>query len=122
MVIDQVSDALTMLIRIYSEFMSDQAKLMTALSQAAVDLFPKQLSGIENILARNRNKEGFLVGSSVTFADLHLITFYDWLREEKEAVLDQLPLLKKHDEMIRSIPVISDHIKRNARVRVSIRW
>lgn len=122
MIIDQVSDALTLLIRIYTQHLPDQSKLMPALSEAAQNLFPDHLSGIEKILGRNSNKEGFLVGSSVTLADLHLITFYDWLRDEKQTVLDRLPLLKKHDEIIRAIPVIAEHIKRNAHVRVSIRW
>ena len=122
MVVDQIVDALNSLTNIYMNNMSDEAKLMAALKEAAKETIPNQLKGIETVLSNNPNKEGFLVGNSLTYADLHMIIFYDSLRDDKQTVLEKLPLLKKHDEMIRSIPEVAEHIKRNAHVRVSIKW
>ena len=122
MIIDQIGDALNALTNIYMNNMSDEGKLMAALKEAAKETFPNLLKGIESMLTSNPNKEGFLVGSSLTYADLHMIIFYDSLRDDKQVVLEKLPNLKRHDEMIRSIPEVAEHIKRNSHVRVSIKW
>ena len=93
MIIDQIVDVLNSLTKIYMDNMTDETKLMAALKEAAKEAFPNQLKGIENILANNPNKEGFLVGNSLTYADLHMIIFYDSLRDDKQTVLEKLPLI-----------------------------
>ena len=101
------------------------------------ETLPHQLKLVQNILQANSSKKGFLVcleiknfffnwlqnqlkkikvGDELTWADLALINFYDWLRQSKTNILAKLPSLKEHDEKIRSIPSVAEQQKRNANV------
>jgi glutathione S-transferase len=66
------------------------------------------------------NSSGYLVGDCITLVDLQLLNFYDWLRERRDEVLDKLPTLKRHYQLVTSHPVIAEHLKRNAHVRLTI--
>lgn len=128
MIVDQIIDTQNVLMRIYQEFDKKPEKLDEALKKATSEIVPANLMGIEKLLAKNNNEKkngtanGFLVGASLTYADLHMILFYDILREEKKSVLAKLDLLRAHDEKIRNIPAVAEHIKKNAHVKVSIKF
>jgi glutathione S-transferase len=78
---------------------------------------PEKLKLIEKILYKS--KSGFLVGDSITYVDLFLINFYDWLLESKDGILDAHSNLKKHYDKVSSVPVINKRIKENEYVRLS---
>ena len=60
------------------------------------------------------------VGDELTWADLGLINFYDWLRQSKTNILAKLTALKEHDEKIRSIPSVAEQQKRNAHLLLTV--
>jgi len=120
MIVDQITDLQNMITKIYMEKVDDE--LNKALDQAAIYFIPENLGFIQTILKDNRYQSRFLVGENMTWADLSLMLFYDILRENKSKILNGLPYLKEHDEMMRNIPEISEHLKNNAHVRVSIKW
>lgn len=86
------------------------------------DKVPHYLKLIQNILEANKQENGFLVGDSLTLADIVLMNEYEWLREHKRRILENFPSLKQHDERIRNIPKIAEHLKKNEGVRLSIRF
>lgn len=79
----------------------------------------KSLGYIQNLLEANRNGNGFLVGDSITYADVHLMNFYDWTSYKKMELLDSLPLLKEHNEKMRNHPRIAEHLKKFSNVKTS---
>lgn len=89
------------------------------LDEAMREKVPTSLRLIENILKANKHGKGFLVGDSLTLADLVLIYFYGWLSERKGEVMAELELLREHDEKIRNIPKIAEHLRKNENVRFS---
>lgn len=99
---------------------SNKDEMLQKLAEASKGEIVDRLKRIQNILEANKDENGFLVGNALTYADVQLVNFYDLLRDKKEEVLAQLPLLKAHYEKIRSIPSIEDHVKRNAHVHLSI--
>ena len=107
--------------KIYTD-LKDEKELDIALKHAADETIPYNLKLIENILAANKDGGGYLVGNSLTYADLLLMYFYDILRDDSKAILSKLPLLNKHNEKIRSLPKVAEHLEKNAHVRVSIKW
>lgn len=121
MIADQLADMQAIIQKIYTD-LKDEKELDIALKHAADETIPYNLKFIENILAANKDGDGYLVGNSLTYADLLLMYFYDILRDDSKAILSKLPLLNKHNEKIRSLPKVAEHLEKNAHVRVSIKW
>jgi glutathione S-transferase len=120
MIIDQLTDILNVLVKVYNENKDD--KLILALKEAVNEIVPNMLLPIESILLANKNGNGFLVGNSLTYADLRLMYFYDSLRDDQSIVFKKLPHLKEHNDRIRSLPSVADHLQRNAHIKFSSRW
>ena len=116
MIGEEIVDLYTTLIVIYRK--KDCEEKARELDEAIREKVPIGLKLIQSLLEANRNL--YLVGDEITLADIQLINFYDWLRNRKNEVLDKLPSLKKHDEFIRTLPKVSDYLKRNAYVRLTI--
>ena len=116
MIIDQVLDIWNSLLKVYVTPESEEKK--TNLSKAMNEQVPHMLKLVQNIL--EANKTGYFVGDSVTVADVYVVNFYDWLREHKESVLSKLPALKRHEEKIRALPKIAEHLKKHANQRLTI--
>lgn len=118
MICEQIVDLFNMLVVIYRK--QDSEEKTKELDEAIRQKVPPGLKLIQNLLEANTNGKGYLVGDSLTLADVQLVNFYDWLRARKGEVLDQLPALKRHDEFIHSLPKLGEHLKKNANVRVTI--
>lgn len=115
MIYEQVNDMFQNLIFIY-KIRNEQVKQID-LENALKNTIPRNLKLIQNIL--EKNPSGFLVGDSATYADIFLMNFYEWLRDEKNNILANLPFLKQHDEKIRSIPQISRHLNKHLNSKLS---
>lgn len=118
MIIEQIIDTFNLLISIYRKQDSEEKK--KEVDEAMNNKVPQNLKLIQNILEANKDGHGYLVGNSLTYADVYLMNFYDWLRESKGPILDKLPALKQHDEKIRHEPIIAEHLKKNANMRLTI--
>lgn len=71
---------------------------------------PKNLSIFESRLASNGT--GYLVGDSLTVADLFFFTLLEGLKEKKDLVLSKFPHVKRLDERIRANAKISEWLNK----------
>lgn len=71
---------------------------------------PKNLLIFETKLAKNGT--GYLVGDSLTVADLFLFTLLEGLKDKKDAVLSKFANLKKLDDQIRNNARIAEWLKK----------
>ena len=110
-------DMFNVYLSVYKE--PNREELVKKLDDVLEGEIAERLARIEKILEANKDGNGFLVGDSLTYADVQLMNFHDLLRDKREEVLGRLPLLKAHNDKIRSIPVVAEHIKRNAHVHMS---
>lgn len=118
MIVEQATDLLNLLLETHKKPESEQKR--KELEEALSLKVPQGLKLIQNILETNPNKSGFLVGDSLTYADVHLMNFYDWLLERKDKILEDLQALKHHDEKIRSVPKIAEHLQKDKNLRLTI--
>nr|QUF59409.1 glutathione S-transferase GSTS8-1 [Brachionus angularis] len=117
MLYEQINDMFENLVFIYKK--RNEEEKNADLYLAYNTTIPTSLGLIQNILDKNIDKSGYLVGDSLTYADVALINFYDWLRDYKESILEKLPLLKQHYEFIISLPAIKQHIYKYRDARIS---
>jgi glutathione S-transferase len=73
------------------------------------DILPKTLEGYEKILSQNSGK--YIVGDSLTLADLALVNGWEWLDYASRKVLNNYSLVKNHEIFVRSIPEVSSWLK-----------
>nr|AYN44502.1 glutathione S-transferase S7 [Brachionus rotundiformis] len=73
-------------------------------------VWPRNFQFFEDRLAKNGN--GFLVGRRLSWADIYLSQFTDFLGDGREEMLKQFPLIKALDEKVRSIPGIANWIQK----------
>lgn len=118
MIGEQIVDVFNPILMIYRKPDSAVEK-KSELAEALSEKVPAGLKMIQNLLETNNNGRGFLVGDRLSLVDVQLINFYDWLRAEKGQVLDKLPALKRHDELVRSQPKIAEQSKQSAGVRLA---
>lgn len=71
------------------------------------EILPKTLNGFEKMLGLNRGK--FIVGKTLTYADLGLVNAWEWLDDNSKQILNQYPLVKSHDCFIRTIPCVGEY-------------
>ena len=67
--------------------------------------WPKNLGFFEKQLGAN--KSGYLVGESLSWADLHLYAVLDWLFDRKKEVVEKFPLVKALACKIEATPSIA---------------
>lgn len=109
MICEEVRDIHELIFKIYVK-PSGEAK-EAELNEAMSRTIPDMLKLIENML--EANVSGFLVGDSITYADLYLMYVYEWLHDRRGEILAKLPVLKAHDEKIRSYPGVKEHLEWN---------
>lgn len=73
------------------------------------EVWPQNFQLFENRLAVNRN--GFLVGRRLSWADIYLSQITDFLGNRKENMLSRFPLIRALDQRVRSIPRIANWIQ-----------
>lgn len=119
---DMINEAIVDMFNVYLGIYKEQNRdeLVKKLDEASRGEIADRLARIQKLLEENKDGDGFLVGNSLSYADVQLVNFYDLLRDKRDEVLDRLPLLKAHNHKIRSIPAIAEHIARNEHVHLSI--
>ena len=116
MIGEEIVDLFNALVIIYRK--KDSEEKSKELEEALKEKVPNGLKLIQNLL--EANKSGYLVGDSITLVDIQLLNLYDWLRESKNEILEKLPALKKHEELVRSHPKLVEHLKKSDKVRLTI--
>lgn len=71
------------------------------------DILPKALNGFEKLLSLNSGK--FIVGKTLTYADLGIVNAWEWLDETSKQILNNYPLVISHNQFIRTIPCVSQY-------------
>ena len=121
MIIEQVTDLFNSLIIIYRKTESEEKK--QELEKALTESVPKGLKLIQNLYEANNEENpasGYLVGDKLTYADITLVNFYDWLRESRDKVLKGLPRLEEHFNKIRNLDSLKQHYEKSDKVRLTI--
>ena len=72
------------------------------------EIMPAYLKQFEDKVAKGSS--GFLIGDSLTLADLYFVCLTDWLGEKKKVALANFPKLQTLDEKVRSIPKLAEWI------------
>jgi glutathione S-transferase len=93
------------------------------LEKAFSEFVPAGLKFIERLFDQNQrdnNNSGFLVGSSLSYADVKLVNLYDWLNTRREEILDKVPLLKAHAERVRNSPQLKAYYEKSDKDLVTI--
>jgi len=93
--IDAIADTIT---EIFSKFASlipfaseeERPQKMKEFLEAAVPM----LTILEKLLKQNNGGDGYFVGSSMSWADMHLLTIGEFILGMNEAALDDFPKLK----------------------------
>jgi hypothetical protein len=92
MINEQVVDMRNMLHAIYSTIYykkSDAAEKRNELDKVLSEAIPSGYKFIEKLFAENQLKHpssGVLVGDSISYADVKLFVFHDWLRDRRDEV------------------------------------
>ena len=115
MVVEQLREVIDYSVQIVQEY--DLAKRSILVNNFMNNLLPKTLNGYEKMLSLNRNK--FIVGNQLTWADLALVNGWEWLDEICGSVLRQYQLVKAHNEFVRSVKAVSDWFKSQKPLRVA---
>jgi glutathione S-transferase len=122
MIVEQATDILLAFGKVYQAiFMGEdrKAELVKVEDETALNM----LKLIQNLYDHNQKlneNSGFLVGKSLTYADIKLVHAYDWFRSKKANVLNSLPQLKEHYEKIRSLPQLVDQYARSDKMRLTV--
>lgn len=85
----------------------DQSKKSQLKTKFLDETLPKTLNGFEKLLSLNSGK--FIVGKTLTYADLGLVNAWEWLDETSKPILNNYPLVKSHNLFIRTIPCITEY-------------
>lgn len=71
------------------------------------------LAGLEKILRQNNDGDGFVVGDSLTWADLGLINMADWVKLAGEGEkLDKYEKLSAHRKRIAALPNVAEWLEK----------
>jgi glutathione S-transferase len=117
MITEEIVDTNVILNNIYK--LPNGEKKRDALRDAMHGQVLTNLTCIQNLLEANKHGGGYLVGKSLTYADLHLLYFYEWLKDYKSEILAKLPLLKEHEKKISELPRIAEHLSKHAHVKTA---
>ena len=108
MIVEQLKECADVALHAMSEI--NQIKKIQMSNKFMMDILPKTLNGFEKILSQNSGK--YIVGNSLTVADLALINGWEWLDHASRQVLESYHLVKCHESFIRSIPEVSQWLKK----------
>ena len=95
---------------------TDQSKKQQQMQRFTNETLPKTLNGYEKMLSLNSNK--FIVGNSLSWADLALINAWEWLDDHSKRLLSNHPLVETHNEFIRSLPRVAEWLRDQKPLRV----
>jgi len=110
MLVDCGADVLEPSIKFFFE--KDKAKQAELATKFKEETLPKSFELFEKLLKENKGGDSFLVGDSLTWADIAFIDLLGWLGAlEVELPFDKAPKLKALRERVEAIPKIAEWIK-----------
>nr|AYN44501.1 glutathione S-transferase S5 [Brachionus rotundiformis] len=107
MVIEQIRECGDFATQIIQEIDSNKKKILN--QKYLGEILPRTLGGFEKML--NLNGSSCIVGNQLTWADLALTNSLAWLDEFSARLLQNYPLVKRHNEYIMSIPSVNEWFK-----------
>ena len=114
MINEQLKDCVDHTVKSLQEM--DIVKKNQQLTRFQTETLPRALNGYEKLLSLNSNK--FIVGNSLTWADLALVNAWEWLDDQCKALLNLYPLVQSHNEFMRSIPKVAEWLREQKPLRV----
>lgn len=94
----------------------DQVKKQQQTQHFIMSVLPKTLNGYEKMLSLNSTD--FIVGNGLTWADLALVNAWEWLDEHSKQIVGRYPLIKNHNDFIRSIPKVTAWFRNQKPLRI----
>jgi glutathione S-transferase len=105
---DQITDLTNEFVK--AIFEKDENRKKDIQDRLGSEVIPNNLKIFESRLGKNNS--GYLIGKSLTWTDLYLVSVLDWLGENKQPTLEHFPHLKAFDQQIRAIPSIAQWISK----------
>ena len=103
MYVDQVTDFLNQIVKVHYE--PDEAKKAELAAKLQAEVIPTHMKIFETKLTQSTT--GYLVGNSLTLADICFFSILDALAEKSAAILDHFPAIKKLNETVKTLPHIA---------------
>nr|UOU03288.1 glutathione S-transferase sigma 1-2 [Brachionus rubens] len=100
---DQCTDLMNELVKIHFE--TDENRKGELRKKFTEETLPKMLKLFEGLIIKNGS--GYLAASGLTWSDIYLVNNFDWVGEQKDAILAHFPHVKKLDETVRGHPNIA---------------
>lgn len=122
MMVEQAIDIYNSMVNIYRTT-TDNEERQHQLVKAYTESVPASLKLIEKLYVLNQSQSGnsgFLVGDSLSYADIKLVNIYDWLRDQRENVLSHVPKLKEHFDKIRNLPGLKEKLDQTDKQKLTI--
>lgn len=114
MVVEQLRECTEFKAKLYHEL--DPARRTQLTSKFLTDILPKTLGGIERLISLNKSK--YIVGTRLTWADLALVNVWEWFEEFTRQLFVNYPLIKNHNDFIRSLSKVNEWFKKQKPLRV----
>ena len=111
MILDQSEDILVTLVKSFKIPGIDENAKMELFEKEATGPAAHMLKLIQNILEQNNNGTGFIVGDSLTVADLYVVNIFDWFRHKREEVLANLNLLRHFEQRMKNYPILDQYLR-----------
>ncbi|KAL4226801.1 hypothetical protein ACF0H5_014780 [Mactra antiquata] len=97
-------------------FESDEKKKAELQKNLGEVVFPRFLGQFETALENNGGK--YLVGDSLTLADLAVVDCFDTPVQNFPSIMDKFPKMKAHREAITGLPTIAEYLKNRKRTDI----
>ena len=108
MIVDQIIDLQNEFIKVHFEANEEKKKELG--TKLLTETLPTNLKYLEAILNSNKTNSGFLVGDSLTLADLAAIGLWGWVKDKIEPLFANFPIIKQHSDKIHNLPGIANWI------------
>ena len=108
MIVEQLKECTNVAAQLIIE--TDAIKRIQIYNKFISDLLPKTLNSYEKILQYNKTNK-FIIGTGLTYADLALVSAWEWLEEGCKQLIDLYPFVKAHNIFIKNLPKVSDWFK-----------
>jgi glutathione S-transferase len=102
MINEHIVDLINLLVDCYRAFAfnrADKELKKVELAKILDETAPRMLKEIEVLFEVNQREMrnvGYLVGDTLSYADIKLVCSYGWFKDKKDEILDKVPLLKEH--------------------------
>ena len=114
MISEQLKECSDYAVRCLQE--TDSTKKNLLANKFINDVLPKTLNAYEKMLSLNSGR--FIVGNRLTWADLAIVNAWEWLDDMSKQILNRYPLIKSHNEFVRSLPNVAEWFKIQKPLRV----